>query len=1142
MTCCRGDSDLPNGQSAPTIKERPFSMFVSHLRAVILATLFLAALAFPAKAQVGASLSGVITDQTGAAVPDVTVTITDVDTGVARTATTDGGGRYHAFDLPVGRFEIRADKKGFTEEVRTGITLVVGQDATVDIGLQLSGVTQSVTVNADAPLVSTTTADISGLVGEQQVKDLPLNGRSYDLLMLLNPGVVNFTSEKTGGTGISNSSTANNFSVSGNRPEQNLFLLNGIEHTGAAENNMTPGGPSGQLLGVEAVREFNVLRDSYGAEYGKKPGGQVLIVTQSGSNELHGSAYEFLRNNDLDSRNFFDIGGPPLFQRNQLGVALGGPIVKDKTFVFGNYEGFRQNLHQTSDAFVPDTLDTTFYNPATYGSACPSAATCMPIVEELLSLWPTPTPANCPGPELSVNGNASGIIACFFSPLQKIREDFGATRVDHIFSEKNTLSGVYTIDDGANVNATVFDPWSTDITALREQVLSLEETHVFSPNFLNTARVGYSRAGYFFLGEPTPDTPAAAVTSFVDDHPVGAVVVGGSTASNPATQLGLAGSNNGTNLTVARNLFTYEDQITVTHRRHQVTTGVWLQQFQSNETLALSQYGQITFPGVGALLAGGGTGVTLTYDPSPTEMNWRSLFGAWFIEDVIRVTPRLTVSIGLRDGFSSGWNEAHSRASTFVFGSACSNPAGVTCTSPRIGNNAFTVNNERVLAQPRIGVAWSPFGQKTVIRAGFGLYNDLQDALGYRMDQNAPFNPTYSIANFTVNNLPEPCQSDAPPAFCPGKVLPAGVQPNLHSPTLVEYSLRVEQELSPNTALTIGYVGSHGYHEILGLDANEPAPVICPNPMCPATYPTLYQANGTTVTGLPIPAGTPYIPAACSSTVTTCNSALGAGWTWFSLGNSSYNALQVDLNHRFSHDVSIRGIYTWSRALDDGDSLNGTLAQNAPGLVENPYDIRVDWGPATYNATNAASINAIYELPFGHGKTFASGIEGWGDRLVSGWSVTSIVTLQSGFPFTPQLSYNPSRNGDSKNPVRPFINPSFTGPITEGTPEQWFNPNAFLTEPNNSGFYGNLRRDTLMGPGLATWDFSVLKDTVIREQMHLQFRAELFNLLDRTNFNTPNLILATLSGTTPVSNPAAGAITSTSTTARQVQFALKLLW
>ena len=305
-------------------------------------------------AQVSAILSGTVTDQSGAAVSGASVTAKNVDTGAVRGTVTDAKGHYQFFSLPVGQYEIRGAKAGFTEAVRTGVHLVVGQSATVDMSLQVGASSQQVTVTGDAPLVGVTTADISGLVGEQQVKNLPLNGRSYDELLTLNPGVVNFTWEKTGGIGVSNSTIGNNFAVSGNRPQQNLFLLNGVEFTGAAENNMQPGGTSQQLLGVDAVREFNLLVDSYGAEYGKRPGAQVLIVTQSGTNQLHGSLFEFLRNNALDAPNYFDTGSAPGFQRNQFGASLGGPIRKNKTFFFGNYEGFRQHLHQTGVDLVPD--------------------------------------------------------------------------------------------------------------------------------------------------------------------------------------------------------------------------------------------------------------------------------------------------------------------------------------------------------------------------------------------------------------------------------------------------------------------------------------------------------------------------------------------------------------------------------------------------------------------------------------------------------------------------------------------------------------------------------------------------------------------------------------------------------------------
>ena len=1050
----------------------------------------------PAAAQVAANLSGTITDPTGAAIAAATVTADNLDTGITRTTFTNHAGQYELFELPLGHYEVRAKKDGFAERIRSGILLVVGQDATADLILQLGEVRQQTTVVENVPVVNLTTQDITGLVGEKEVKALPLNGRSYDLLLTLNPGIVNFTSQKTGGIGVSNSSTGNNFAASGNRPQQNLFLLNGVEFTGAAENNMQPGGPSQQLIGVEAVREFNVLRDSYGAEFGKRPGAQVIIVTQSGTNHLHGSAYEFLRNNALDAPNYFDVGSAPPFQRNQFGASLGGPLRKDKTFVFANYEGYRQNLHQTSVAFVPDLA---------------SRAAAVVSVKPLLNLWPTPS---------ATDPDFNGIAAVSSSPLQTVREDFGTVRLDHSFSAKDTFSSIYTIDDGGDVTATIANPYSSDILTLREQVLSLEETHIFSPSLLNVARLGYSRAGYFFTGEPTPDTPATSVPSFVSGRPVGAVVVGGSAASNPQAQIGLAGSNNGSNLPIARNLFTYEDRVTLSRGRHQMSFGAWFQQFQSNETINLSQFGQATFTSLQTFLTG--TTSTFLYSPAPTEMNWRSLFGAVYAQDVIRIDPKLTLSLGFRAEFSTGWNEAHGRAANYTFTN------GVISSQPHVGNNGFTVNNAKFLPEPRIGLAWSPRSDKTVVRAGFGIYNELQDALGYRMDQNAPFNPTYSIAALPVSGLPIAPQSP-PPANA--LLVPGGVQPDLKMPTLISYSLRVEQELTPNTSLTVGYVGSHGYHQIIGIDGNEPVPTICPASPCPATYPSSFPAG---IANTAVPAGSFYIPLGTPKG----NPSIANTWTWFSKGNSSYNALEIDLNHRFSHDLSLRGVYTWSRALDNGDSLNQTTAGNAPGLVSNPYDLRADWGLATYDVRNIGAISAVYELPFGRGKAFAKDLRGFANASVSGWSVNSIVTLQAGFPFTPQLSYNPSNNGDTRNPVRPFVNPAFSGSAIIGKPSQWFNPAAFLAPPANSGFYGNLGRDTLIGPGLGTWDFSALKDTTIHERMTLQFRAEIFNLLNRANFNTPNLIVFTptgLSGT-------AGAITSTSTTSRQVQFALKLLW
>ena len=1073
---------------------------LSHLRSFlvtfIVSVTFCAISVQACTAQISATLTGAVTDPSGAAVSGAGVSLKNLETGGVRRATSDQAGRYQFFALPVGMYEVHVTKDGFAEGIRTGIRLAVGQEASADIKLSVGQVSEQIKVTEDVPVVNLTTQDVSGLVGERQVKDLPLNGRSFDLLLTLNPGVVNFTDEKTGGIGVSNSTTGNNFAVSGNRPQQNLFLLNGVEFTGAAENNMQPGGASGQLLGVDAVREFNVLRDSYGAEYGKHPGGQVIIATGSGSNQLHGSVYEFLRNSALDAPNYFDQGSAPPFQRNQFGAALGGPIRKDKTFLFGNYEGLRQHLHQTSAAFVPDAT---------------SRALAVPSVQPLLNLWPV-APASAP--------DFNGIAQVFSSPLQTIREDFGTARLDHVFSGRDSLSGVYTIDDGADLTATVLDPYSSDVLTLREQVFSLDETHSFSPSLVNVARVGYSRAGYFFTGEPTPGTPAASVPGFLLGKPVGAVVVGGSAASNPQAQVGLAGSNNGSNLDIARNLYTLEDHVTWLRGRHQFTFGAWFQKFQSNETIALSQFGQATFTSLTTFLQG--TTSSFLYDPAPTAMNWRSLFGAWYAEDVIRATSKLTLSLGLRGEFSTGWNEAHGRAADYTF------PGGVISSTPHVGSSLFTTNNAKFLPQPRIGVAWTPVNEKTVIRAGLGMYNDLQDALGYRTDQNAPFNPVYSISALPVSSLPIDPSAAVPSG---AKLVAGGVQPDMKTPTLISWSLRVQQQLSPNTSLSVGYVGSHGYHEIVGIDANEPFPVICPAAPCPATYPSTFPGA---LANAPIPAGTYYIPA----NTPKANPSLANTWTWFAVGDSNYNALQADVNRRFSHGLSLRGVYTWSKALDDGDSVNATAAANAPGLVSNPFNLRADYGLATYDVRNIGVISAVYKLPFGYGEAYGGNLEGWRRTVASGWAVNSIFTAQSGFPFTPQLSYNPSNNGDTRNPVRPFANPDFTGHVILGKPGQWFDPNAFLAPPSNSGFYGNLGRDTLIGPGLATWDFSVMKDTTIHEGVVLQFRAEIFNLLNRANFNTPNLITFTPSGVSGT----AGAVTSTSTTSRQIQFGLKVQW
>ncbi|MGH9328365.1 MAG: carboxypeptidase regulatory-like domain-containing protein, partial [Terriglobia bacterium] len=958
-------------------------------------------------AQVGGSIAGVVTDSTGGALLGVVVTAVNTATGSTRRAATNSSGRYVLLLLSVGRYDLRMEKVGFRSEVRRGIPLAVGQQVVLNERLSLSKIRQHVTVTGQAPLLGATTDETSGLVSERQIEDLPLNGRSYDELLTLNPGTVNYTAEKTGGIGVSNSSVANMFAVSGRRPQENLFLLNGVEYTGVAEINLQPGGTSGELLGVDAIREFNVLANTYGAQYGKRPGAQVTLVTQSGTNRFHGDLYEFLRNSALDARNFFDQGAIPSFERNQFGAALGGPIRRNKTFLFGNYEGFRQKLGLSDVTLVPDRNARRGLLPGPDGTLINVGLAAG--VEPLLALWPIQN-----GPELG-----SGIAEAFNHPVQNIREDFGTTRLDHLFSPKDSLTAVYTIDDSADVTPTA-DPISVDLESLREQVLSIQATHVFSPTVLNSALFGFSRASYFYTGGTTVSAPG-----FVANDPIGAIVIGGSATPNSPSQITLAGSNIGSHLFATRNLFTYADTLSAFKGVHQLTGGVWFERIQANDMLALGQYGQANFSSLSDFMHG--NMVTFSAVPSPTPLGWRSLEGAGFIQDSMRLRPNLALTLGFRGEFTNGWNEAHGRASEYVF-----NPDGVIETNPRIGYSAFTVNNAEFLPEPRVGLAWDVQGRgETVIRAGFGMYADLQDDLSYRLDQNAPFNTTISLKNLALSSLPITPGESLPAG---GLIQPGGVQPNFQTPIVEAYTFEIDQQLTPNTLFSIGYVGSHAYHEIVSIDANEPVPTVCPATACPAG----------------LAAGTLYYSAGAP----LANPELANTWTWFSEGDSSYNALELDVRRRFSHGLNFRGVYTWSKSLDDGDTLNGSAAANAPGLVMDPGNLALDWGLSTFDVRNVAVFNGGYELPLGHGKAFLSGASGWAGKLVNGWSLNGIMTLESGFPFTPQLGFNPSNNGDTRNPDRPSWNAVFAGPVILGSPNRYFNPSAFVAPVN--GTYGNV--------------------------------------------------------------------------------------
>src|ERR1700729_4447043 len=1040
-----------------------------------------------AKAQmVGGTISGDVVDSAGAAVARADVLVRNDETGSERKFTTADSGTFSAPSVAVGTYTVSVSRDGFAPLSRTGIVLTVGQNVQLHLALTVGSVQQSVRVVDTPAVVDTSTLQTQGLVDEQQVKQLPLNGRSFDQLIQLNPASVSYTTQRSGGVGTSNSSVGNMYSVSGRRPQDNLFLLNGIEYTGASLINVTPGGTSGQLLGVDAVREFNVVSDTYGANYGKRTGAQISIITASGGNKVHGSAYEFIRNSALDARNYFDQANIPEFQRNDFGAALGGPLRHHKLFGFGNYEGYRQHLGLSAVSFVPDNA---------------SRAAASASVRPLLALWPV---AN--GPELlNPNGTASGIAEAFANPPQHVREDFGTTRIDANLGPNDPLFGVYTVDD-SDANTPSQNPYSTIYERLREQVLSVQEQHVFSPNLLNTFRFGYSRASFDFTGQVPVSVPG-----WVGGAPIGAIVISGSTASNGASQITLAGANTGSNNETVRNLFTVDEHVFWTHGRHQLETGVWLQRLQSNDNLAQNQYGQASFSTLSAFLKG--TVPTFTVVPAPTELGWRSFFGAGYIEDAWKVTPRLELRAGFRSESSNGWNESQNRASNYGF------TDGVINTNPTIGGSALSDNRAKFMPEPRIGLAYDLFGNgKTAVRTSFGVHRALLDTLDYRLDQTAPFNTTLSFSNTTVDKL---ASLAAGTSTGSGQISPSNVQPDIATPTVLAWTFKIEQQIAPATSLTIGYVGSHGYHQILSEDQNIPATVTCPAPGCPAA----------------LAPGTVFYP-----TTNKANPNVANTTSWVSQGISNYNGLEVDVRRQLSHGLQLRGVYTFASNLDDGSAWNTSVSANTPAFVMYPGNPGLDYGPAATNIRHAGAINGTWELPFSGG-LLANPVA---KQLVGGWSVSGIATLQSGFPLSPQLGYNPTGSGDTRNPVRPNLVPNFHGPLYSKTVAQWFNPAAFSAP--YPGTFGNVGRDTLTGPGLSELDLALVKNTTIHEGLHAQFRAEFFNILNRANFTTPNPVVFS-SGPTPKAPTAevepsatAGVVSATSTTSRQIQFGLKLLF
>jgi outer membrane receptor protein involved in Fe transport len=1015
-----------------------------------------------------ATLLGTVKDQGGAVIANATVTVKSLETGQQRTVKTDSEGRYRIGQLPPGSYEVTAEQSGFNSEIRNSIPLTVGSEAAVDFTLTVGTVTDKVVIKGEAPLLETTNPTLAGLVDNRTIQELPLNGRDVFQLTTLSTGVVSAVGV-VGGNVLGGGATLvgpgnTKISVNGARVTANSFLLDGTVINDAFNN--TPGGLSGSFLGVDAFQEFQVLTNSYGAEYGQAGGAVINAVTKSGTNSLHGTAFEFHRNDNLDARNFFDRDKPE-FKRNQFGGSLGGPIAENKTFFFGSYEGFRQNLGVSRRFAVPTAA---------------ARARAVPNVRPYIDLYPAP------------NGEALNADTAFYirSGADVVEEDSFLVRIDHQFSQKHTLAGRYSFDD-SNLDVAGFVIQNVRMVA-RNQYFTLSTTQVINQRFVNVARVGFNRSHILGTEPILVDIPENL--AFIPGHAVGGF-------------FGLADVAPIINsLQVPRdftfNSYEFNDQASYTTGGHSLKFGGLGRRMQFNSLQGRAFDGVYVFSGLNSLLAGTANAfVAPTPDSSFYRAIRESIF-AFFVQDDWKAKPNLTFNLGLRYEFYTTPTEANGLLANLR------NPTDLETT---VGGDFFDNPSKKNFA-PRIGFAWQPFTDgKTSVRGGFGIFDVVLLPYNYRSEitLQPPFAKTATLVRPPFPNAFDVILTSAVPI----PVELNAITFDFKRSYVMQYNLSVQREIGFNTVVTAAYVGSRGVHLVRRNNLNTRAD---------------FQI---------LPDGRKFYPQIPGNQVQSrlVNPRFGALRYVIPDADSFYNGLQLGVNKRLSNNFEFTVAYTWAKAIDTASDYTGSFANTGPGgAAQDSYNLAAERGPSNLDVRHVFSSSWVYSLPIGEGRSGAAG------KLLSGWQLNGFITARSGFYFSPLLGFDRAQDGTATSGLaqRPSLAPGRNSSnIVLGKPNLYFDPTAFVLPP--AGTYGDVGRNILEGPGLATVDFGVTKNTTLTERLRMQLRVEAFNLFNRANFALPdNLVVITNAAGAIPGN--AGVITSTVTTSRQIQIGAKFIF
>ena len=1113
--------------------------------------------------QITGTIRGTIVDPNGSVVAAASVTATQVETGLVRTAVSSSQGNYVLLEMPVGHYTVQVQSQNFEKYSQEGIVLNVNEVATVSIHLRVGADKQAVEVKADAALVQDTVSSLGETVSERQILDLPLDGRNFSQLGTLQPGVVPLTPGLLEAGGPARQNEA--YAVDGQRPESNNFMIDGADDDSSVDGGFVVKPP------IDAIAEFKILSHNANAEFGRNTGSTTNIITRSGTNSYHGALWEFLRNDAMDSSDHFTQTVQPLKQ-NQFGGTFGGPIVKDKTFFFGYYEGFRNRQGETVTATVPTAAEKT----GDFGQLCTSLPD--PSNPNQKASF-NPATGNCSNPagQLTIFGNnvpfnqfsqigqpidsvASKMLTFFPAPnrgtngfvstqsLIQNNDQFGI-RIDHYLTHADTLNFRYMYSSGpttdplstAGANVPGFPVGEYD----RAQNFVSQETHVFSPNTIGVVRFSFLRNTFLLdqhlnhdtnLGiQYAPTLPEAAGPPFVQ-------IGGYASVGDPIT-----GPRN-----THQNTFDLSGSLSRIIGKHELKFGGGYRRKQINGLQGIATNGFFVFapiPTPADFLYNDGFANFLSANPVVflqgggdfnREIRDRA-FDA-FTQDSYKVTSRLTLNLGLRYELPLPATENKNRVNLFVPGAQSkvvpNAPTGLLYPGdPGVGPGLIPA--EKTAFAPRVGFAWDPLGDsKTVISSAYGIFYEpyytgeggpLQDPIS-----SPPYLKTAQFGWFPGISLANPYPFPNPfsvPFVEPMTLLV--VSKNLRLPYAQDWNLNLQRSFGQDWLFQIGYVGTSGVKLPRFVEGNPPAfvPGIDNNPADCNGAPSCPISNENNVNQRRLHSG-------CTLAQSPSSCIYGSVGEIASIANSSYNAMQASLRKRFSYGVSFLASYTWSHSIDDVSSFNitGSASQPVAGendLAQNPFDLAAERGPSMFDSRNRFVLSYEWDLPF------LQHSNQWYGKVLGNWQLDGIFTAMSGTPFTVFDSNDVSLQGQAPEITGFSANrPNVVGNPNSGprTVAEWFNTRAFQQlQPDPQGrfeVFGDEGRNAVLGPKYVDWDFSAVKTIRLTESTQLQFRGELFNFLNHTNLRLPD---------SDISSATFGQIQS-DVSPRVIQVALKFLF